>query len=157
MMRCALRARAGMISEIYRKCLWLSGMGGEDASTGKTQNLIANDAQFFLQFAGLANNIVVAPIILIVAFTWLAFLIGPSFLAGLAVMIFTVPLQGMVRCAAPSTRRAPRRATPRGVGRHAHTQPPAPAVAVPRFWPVAAQTRLPVALLRRGASLRSLK
>ena len=94
MMRCALRARAGMISEIYRKCLWLSGMGGEDASTGKTQNLVANDAQFFLQFAPLANNLIFAPITLIVAFTWLATLIGPSFLAGLAVMILTVPLQG---------------------------------------------------------------
>lgn len=96
MTRVALRARSGLISMIYRKCLWLSGIGGSDATLGKVQNLMANDAQFFLQFAPLLNNLFAAPVQIIVAFVWLATLIGPSFLAGLAMMFIAVPIQGTV-------------------------------------------------------------
>jgi ABC-type multidrug transport system fused ATPase/permease subunit len=96
MTRVALRTRAGVISAIYRKCLWLSGMGTSDASTGSIQNLMANDAQFFLQLAPQFNNLFMSPIQIIVAFTWLAVIIGPSFLAGLAVMLVAVVLQGFV-------------------------------------------------------------
>ena len=63
---------------------------------GHMQNLYATDAQQFLQFAPQFNNLFIAPIQIVVAFTWLAFIIGPSFLAGLAVMILAVPCQGMM-------------------------------------------------------------
>ena len=62
MTRLALRARAAIIATIYRKCLWLSGMGAGDATTGRIQNLMANDAQFFLQIAPMFNNLFVAPV-----------------------------------------------------------------------------------------------
>ena len=81
MTRVALRARSGLISMIYRKCLWLSGLGGSDVTIGKVQNLMANDAQFFLQFAPLMNNLFAAPVQIIVAFVWLSFLIGPVHVA----------------------------------------------------------------------------
>ena len=96
MQRSALRARAGLSMLIYRKCLWLTGMGNSDATTGRIQNLMANDANFFLQFAPMFNSLLVAPLELAVAFVWLAYLIGPSFLAGLGTMILCVPLQGMI-------------------------------------------------------------
>ena len=110
MTRCALRARSGIISAIYRKSLWLSSLGGSQTTVGNMQNLMANDAQFFLQFAPLANNLFVAPVQIIVAFTWLSTLIGPSFLAGLGVMILAIPIQVRLRwrgaakshCAQPS-------------------------------------------------------
>ena len=50
-------------------------------------------AQFFLQVAPMLNNMFLAPVQIVVAFIWLAFIIGPSFLAGLGVMFFSVPLQ----------------------------------------------------------------
>lgn len=93
MTRAALRARSGIVCLIYQKCLWLSGMGGDGATTGRIQNLMANDAQFFLQVAPMLNNMFLAPVQIVVAFIWLAFIIGPSFLAGLGVMFFSVPLQ----------------------------------------------------------------
>ena len=62
MTRLALRARAAIIGTIYRKCLWLSGMGAGDTTTGRIQNLMANDAQFFLQIAPMFNNLFVAPL-----------------------------------------------------------------------------------------------
>jgi hypothetical protein len=37
MTRLALRARAGVISLIYRKCLWLSGFGDSESTTGKVR------------------------------------------------------------------------------------------------------------------------
>ena len=81
MVRLALRARAAIITTIYRKCLWLSGTGGDGTTTGRIQNLMANDAQGFVAFAPMVNNIIAAPIQITVAFAWLATIIGPSFLA----------------------------------------------------------------------------
>lgn len=60
MTRAALRARTGIVAAIYRKCIWLSGVGGSgDQTTGAIQNLMANDAQFFIQVAPQINNIFV--------------------------------------------------------------------------------------------------
>merc|ERR1719163_2582674 len=83
MTRVALRMRTGIISAIYRKCLWLGGLGSSETTIGNIQNLMANDAQFFLQFAPQFNQLFAAPIQIIVSFVWLARIIGPSFLAGL--------------------------------------------------------------------------
>ena len=96
MTRLALRARGAIIATIYRKCLWLSGMGTNDATTGQIQNLMANDAQFFLQIAPMFNNLFLAPVQIIVCFVWLATLIGPSFLAGILAMVVSMPLQALV-------------------------------------------------------------
>ena len=96
MTRLALRARGAIIATIYRKCLWLSGMGTNDATTGQIQNLMANDAQFFLQIAPMFNNLFLAPVQIIVCFVWLATLIGPSFLAGILAMVVSMPMQAMV-------------------------------------------------------------
>ena len=96
MTRLALRARAAIIGTIYRKCLWLSGMGAGDTTTGRIQNLMANDAQFFLQIAPMFNNLFVAPLQIVVCFVWLAWLIGPSFLAGVCALCFSVPCQATV-------------------------------------------------------------
>ena len=96
MTRLALRARAAIIGTIYRKCLWLSGMGAGDTTTGRIQNLMANDAQFFLQIAPMFNNLFVAPLQIVVCFVWLAWLIGPSFLAGVFALCFSVPCQATV-------------------------------------------------------------
>jgi len=96
MHRVALRARVAIISAIYRKCLWLSGMGSDEATTGRIQNLMANDAQFFLQIAPMINNAFVAPVQIVVCFVWLAFLVGPAFLAGIAAMVLSVPCQFLV-------------------------------------------------------------
>lgn len=96
MIRVALRIRAAVISAIYRKCLWLSGMGTSDTTTGRIQNLMASDAQFFLQFAPQMNNAFAAPIQIIVAFSWLGATVGASFLAGMGVILISVPMQGMI-------------------------------------------------------------
>jgi len=96
MTRLALRARAAIIATIYRKCLWLSGMGAGDTTTGRIQNLMANDAQFFLQIAPMFNNLFVAPLQIVVCFVWLAWLIGPSFLAGVFALFISVPCQATV-------------------------------------------------------------
>ena len=94
MTRAALRVRGVLISTIYRKCIWLSGIGGTaNTSTGQVQNLMANDTQFFVMLAPMINMGWCAPIQIVVSFVWLANIIGPSFLAGVAVIVLGVPFQ----------------------------------------------------------------
>ena len=90
MIRIGLRIRSALIGAIYRKCLRLAGTS---SSTGQIQNLMATDAQQFLQTAPMMNALFWAPVQLVVTLVWLAILIGPSFLAGLFVMIALAPLQ----------------------------------------------------------------
>merc|ERR1712195_128023 len=71
-------------------------MGAGDTTTGRIQNLMANDAQFFLQIAPMFNNLFVAPLQIVVCFIWLAWLIGPSFLAGVFALFISVPCQATV-------------------------------------------------------------
>jgi len=92
MTRVALRMRSSLIGNIYRKCLRLSGLG--NTSSGQVQNLMATDAQMFLQLAPMINTVFIVPVQLVVTLVWLAFLVGPAFLAGLAIMIAAVPVQG---------------------------------------------------------------
>ena len=93
MMRIALRARSVLIGQIYRKCLRLAGIG--DSNTGQIQNLMANDAQFFVMLAPMFNSVWLAPLQIIITFIWLGLLIGPAFLAGLGVMFITVSASRM--------------------------------------------------------------
>lgn len=95
MTRIALRMRSSLVGALYRKCLNLAGLSG--TSTGQVQNLMATDAQMFLQLAPMCNTLFLVPIQLLVTMIWLAFLLGPSFLAGLAIMIAAVPLQANCR------------------------------------------------------------
>lgn len=90
--RLALNVRSGMICSIYHKCLRLSGLS--DSSTGKISNLMSNDAQFLVMLAPQANMIWAAPIQIVVAFTLLGLLLGPSFLAGVLTIFLFIPLQG---------------------------------------------------------------
>lgn len=96
MMRLALRVRVVLVSAIYRKCLWLSGLGGASTSTGQIQNLMANDTTTFLMLAPMFNQLWAAPLQIIISFVWLAVIIGPSFLAGVAVMVACVPVQATI-------------------------------------------------------------
>lgn len=94
--RMALRFRTVVIAAIFRKSMRLSSIGAGSGSAGIINNLIANDAQQFLMFAPLMHMAWTAPIFVIVSFVMLAFAVGPSFLAGVGVILVIVPF--MIFC-----------------------------------------------------------
>ncbi|KAJ6634924.1 Multidrug resistance-associated protein 1, partial [Pseudolycoriella hygida] len=88
----ALRIRTAIIGVIYRKALVLSNTAKKETATGEIVNLMAVDAQCFMDLLIYVNSIWSAPLQIILALYFLWGNLGPSVLAGLAVMILLSPI-----------------------------------------------------------------
>ncbi|KAG4066137.1 hypothetical protein HA402_010339 [Bradysia odoriphaga] len=88
----ALRIRTALIGVIYRKALVLSNSAKKETATGEIVNLMAVDAQCFMDLLIYVNSIWSAPLQIILALYFLWGNLGPSVLAGLAVMILLSPI-----------------------------------------------------------------
>lgn len=116
-----LRIRTALISAIYRKALRMSNSARKESTVGEIVNLMSVDAQRFMDLTTYLNMIWSAPLQIALAlyFLWdllgkecdlsttfylrfcvthffYFFFIGPSVLAGLAVMIILIPLNGFI-------------------------------------------------------------
>lgn len=78
----ALRIRTALIGVIYRKALVLSNSAKKDTATGEIVNLMAVDAQCFMDLLIYVNSIWSAPLQIILALYFLWGNLGPSVLAG---------------------------------------------------------------------------
>ncbi|XP_054264333.1 ATP-binding cassette sub-family C member 3-like [Macrosteles quadrilineatus] len=87
-----LNIRTAVISAIYRKSLRISSAARRESPVGEVVNLMAVDAQRFIDFSAYFNLIYAAPIIIIIAMYFLWDLLGPSAFAGLAIMVILVPI-----------------------------------------------------------------
>jgi len=88
----ALQFRTITTSGIIRKSLRLSSIGAGSSSAGQISNLVSNDAQQIVQFAPLMHMAWTSPIFVIMSLAMLAYAVGPSFLAALAVLLIILPL-----------------------------------------------------------------
>lgn len=91
-----MRVRTALISAIYRKALTLSNTARKMTTTGEIVNLMSVDAQRFVDLLPFLNLIWSSPlqILLTIYFLWME--LGASVLAGLAVMIMMIPLNGFI-------------------------------------------------------------
>ncbi|KAH9413433.1 Mrp-4p [Dermatophagoides pteronyssinus] len=91
-----MRLRTSFISAIYRKALTLSNASRKQTTTGEIVNLMSVDAQRFVDVLPFLNLIWSSPlqIALTVYFLWME--LGPSVLAGLAVMVLMIPINGFI-------------------------------------------------------------
>jgi ABC-type multidrug transport system fused ATPase/permease subunit len=92
--RCGIRARAVCIDLIFRKALRLSVVAKNEQSTGKIMNLMQIDAQKFYDTSwGL--HLVWAAVLQIGGCVVLLFtVLGPAMLAGLALILVLIPVNG---------------------------------------------------------------
>nr|CAD7574755.1 unnamed protein product [Timema californicum] len=91
-----LRVRTALVSAIYRKSLRLSSTARKDRTVGEIVNLMAVDAQRLMDICLHVNLIWSAPIQIGLAVYFLWDLLGPSVLAGLAVMIILIPVNSAI-------------------------------------------------------------
>lgn len=96
MLGIGMRIRAVLIAAIYKKSLRISSTSRKESSTGEIVNLMAVDAQRFMDLATSVNTIWSAPLQIILAFYFLWRELGPSVIAGLAVMIVLIPINGYI-------------------------------------------------------------
>ncbi|KAG5674807.1 hypothetical protein PVAND_004755 [Polypedilum vanderplanki] len=91
-----LRIRTALISAIFRKALVLSNVAKKETTVGEIVNLMAVDAQRFMDLVTYLNMIWSAPLQISLAIYFLWQILGPSVLAGLAVMIVLIPVNGVI-------------------------------------------------------------
>ncbi|KAK7065361.1 Canalicular multispecific organic anion transporter 1 [Halocaridina rubra] len=92
----ATQLRSSIMSAVYRKALVLSNSSRRESTVGEIVNLMSIDSQRLsdtLLFVNLAWG---APFVITIALYELWQLLGPSVLAGLAVLILLTPINGFV-------------------------------------------------------------
>lgn len=91
-----LRIRTALIAAIYRKALRMSNSARKESTVGEIVNLMAVDAQRFIELTTYINMIWSAPLQIILALYFLWQILGPAVLAGLAVMIILIPINALI-------------------------------------------------------------
>uniref|UniRef100_A0A8D2CI49 ABC-type glutathione-S-conjugate transporter n=1 Tax=Sus scrofa TaxID=9823 RepID=A0A8D2CI49_PIG len=91
-----LRFRTGIIGVIYRKALVITNSVKRESTVGEIVNLMSVDAQRFMDVVPFLNLLWSAPMQIILAMYFLWQNLGPSVLAGVALMILLIPLNGVV-------------------------------------------------------------
>lgn len=89
-----MKIRTALINTIYRKYLVVSNAARKESTVGEIVNLMAVDAERFLFMTQYLNVLWSAPLQIIVCLYFLWGVIGPSVLAGLAVMLLMIPING---------------------------------------------------------------
>ncbi|XP_076266256.1 multidrug resistance-associated protein 1-like isoform X3 [Rhynchophorus ferrugineus] len=91
-----MRIRTALVSTIYRKSLKISNKARKERTAGEIVNLMAVDAQKFMDLTAYLNMIWSAPLQICLSMYFLWQELGPSVLAGLAVMIILIPVNGFI-------------------------------------------------------------
>ena len=91
-----LKIKTSLISAIYRKSLKLSSAGRKEMTVGETTNLMSLDAQRFMDLMPFLNMAWTSPLGIMLCMYFLWGILGPSSLAGLAVMVLMIPLNALV-------------------------------------------------------------
>lgn len=90
------RIRTALISAIYRKALVVSNEARKESTIGEITNLMSIDADRFTDLLLFIHLIWSAPLQIIIAMYFLWSILGPAVLAGLAVMLISMPLTGIL-------------------------------------------------------------
>lgn len=83
-----LRIRTALVGAIYKKALCLSNTARKESTVGEIVNLMAVDAQRFMDLTSYLNMIWSAPLQIILALYFLWDLLGPAVLAGKLIIPF---------------------------------------------------------------------
>uniref|UniRef100_A0A803VTG8 Multidrug resistance-associated protein 1 n=1 Tax=Ficedula albicollis TaxID=59894 RepID=A0A803VTG8_FICAL len=91
-----MRLKTAIVGVIYRKALVITNSARKTSTVGEIVNLMSVDAQRFMDLTTYINMIWSAPFQVIVALYLLWRNLGPSVLAGVAVMVLLVPINAVM-------------------------------------------------------------
>ncbi|XP_004859793.1 canalicular multispecific organic anion transporter 2 isoform X4 [Heterocephalus glaber] len=92
----ALRIRTGIIGVIYKKALLITNSVKRESTVGEIVNLMSVDAQRFMDVFPFLFLLWSAPLQVSLAIYFLWQILGPSVLAGVALMVLLIPLNSAV-------------------------------------------------------------
>uniref|UniRef100_A0A8D0A2U8 ATP-binding cassette, sub-family C (CFTR/MRP), member 3 n=1 Tax=Sander lucioperca TaxID=283035 RepID=A0A8D0A2U8_SANLU len=91
-----MNVRTAVIGAIYRKALVITNAAKRSSTVGEVVNLMSVDAQRFMDLTTFLNMLWSAPLQIMLALYFLWQNLGPSVLAGVAVMIMLIPLNAVI-------------------------------------------------------------
>ncbi|XP_021203914.2 multidrug resistance-associated protein 1 isoform X3 [Bombyx mori] len=91
-----MRIRTALTNAIYQMALRMNNTTRKQSTVGEIINLMSVDAQRFVSLTSTLNMIWSAPFQIVLAIYFLWGVLGPSVLAGLAVMILLIPMNGFI-------------------------------------------------------------
>ncbi|XP_061665901.1 ATP-binding cassette sub-family C member 3 isoform X2 [Syngnathoides biaculeatus] len=91
-----MHLRTALIGAIYRKSLVITNAAKRSSTVGEVVNLMSVDAQRFVDLTTFLNMLWSAPLQIMLALYFLWQNLGPSVLAGVAVMILLIPLNAII-------------------------------------------------------------
>ncbi|KAF5918368.1 hypothetical protein HPG69_011808 [Diceros bicornis minor] len=91
-----MRVKTAVVGAVYRKALVITNSARRSSTVGEIVNLMSVDAQRFMDLATYLNMVWSAPLQVILALYFLWLNLGPSVLAGVAVMILMVPINAVM-------------------------------------------------------------
>ncbi|KAM4844750.1 ATP-binding cassette sub-family C member 3 [Thomomys bottae] len=92
----ALRIRTAIIGVVYRKALVITNSVKRESTVGEMVNLMSVDAQRFMDIFPFLHLIWSAPLQIILAVYFLWQILGPSILAGVALLVLLIPFNSAV-------------------------------------------------------------
>ncbi|BFZ17907.1 hypothetical protein BsWGS_20945 [Bradybaena similaris] len=91
-----MRIRSTIIAVVYRKTLRLSSSAKRSSTVGEIVNLMSVDAQRFMDLTTYIHTIWSGPLQICLALYFLWQTLGPSALAGIAVMVLLIPINAVI-------------------------------------------------------------
>ncbi|CAG5122310.1 unnamed protein product, partial [Candidula unifasciata] len=91
-----MRIRSTIIAVVYRKTLRLSNSAKKTSTVGEIVNLMSVDAQRFMDLTTYIHTIWSGPLQICLALYFLWQTLGPSALAGIAVMVLLIPINAVI-------------------------------------------------------------
>nr|XP_014351311.1 PREDICTED: canalicular multispecific organic anion transporter 2 [Latimeria chalumnae] len=91
-----MRLKTAIIGSIYRKSLVITNSAKRSSTVGEIVNLMSVDAQRFMDLTTFLNMLWSAPLQICLALYFLWQKLGPSVLAGVAVMILLIPFNAII-------------------------------------------------------------
>ncbi|XP_072247113.1 ATP-binding cassette sub-family C member 2 isoform X2 [Leuresthes tenuis] len=91
-----MKVRTAIMAAVYNKAMVVSNDARKESTIGETVNLMSADAQRFNDVTNFIHLLWSSPLQIIVAIVFLWLELGPSALAGLAVMVLMVPINGLL-------------------------------------------------------------
>ncbi|XP_075908924.1 multidrug resistance-associated protein 1 isoform X2 [Petromyzon marinus] len=91
-----IRTRSALTALVYNKSLVMSNAAKKSSTVGEIVNLVAVDAQKFNELPIYLNMLWSSPFQIVLAMYFLWQTLGPSVMAGVAIMILLIPVNGFI-------------------------------------------------------------
>ncbi|NWX83397.1 MRP1 protein, partial [Nothoprocta pentlandii] len=102
----AIKIKTAVVGLIYKKALTLASSSRRSYTTGEIVNLMSADAQQLMELAVNLNLLWSAPFQILVAVIFLWQELGPSVLAGVAVLLLVVPINALIAARVESLKKS---------------------------------------------------